>query len=212
MAGRALEHPGARLPRRLPVLRDRISEAIAVLQEDISHGRLPGQGEGYSPYVDAGGEVHALTTWYRDEVLGGLCSHESRSHMEGDLRRYLYCSAFAQLHDRSPKLNEFPAGLLPDHKNVQAGINSNHFSDRFRVQVEDRPASTVTSHIAKDGHYFIHYDPAPCRSLSVREAARLQTFPDNYYFEGNSISSTTKWGMRFHLGSQCRLRRLSPML
>ena len=56
--------------------------------------------------------MHALTTWYRDEVLGGLCSHESRSHMEGDLRRYLYCSAFAQLHDRSPKLNEFPAGLL----------------------------------------------------------------------------------------------------
>ncbi len=118
--------------------------------------------------------------WFHDEAIDGVLQHQSRRHMASDLQRYLFCSVFARYHNQPPKLKDFPVSLLPEHKNVHRGL----FSDRFRVQLRDAPATTVTSHISKDGHYYIHYDPTQCRSLSVREAARLQTFPDNYFFEG----------------------------
>jgi DNA (cytosine-5)-methyltransferase 1 len=119
-----------------------------------------------------------------DARLPVLTAHEARSHMASDLRRYFYAATFAQEIGRSPKLADFPPNLLPDHQNVDEGRNGRMFSDRFRVQLADHVSTTVTSHISKDGHYFIHYDPAQCRSLTVREAARLQTFPDNYFFAG----------------------------
>lgn len=127
---------------------------------------------------------HPVLKSLYDERLSILTLHEARSHMASDLRRYLYAATFAEKTGRSPKLSDFPANLLPNHQNVELGCTGKMFSDRFRVQLAHQVSTTVTSHISKDGHYFIHYDPAQCRSLTVREAARLQTFPDNYFFAG----------------------------
>ena len=131
--------------------------------------------------------VSILKDWYNDCNLDVPLNHEPRSHMASDLWRYLFVSAYGAVHGRSPVIADFPEGLLPAHSNIHLDKKDEpqDFADRFKVQLWDKPSSTVTSHISKDGHYFIHPDSAQCRSLTVREAARLQTFPDNYFFEGN---------------------------
>ena len=122
-----------------------------------------------------------LKQWLLDSDLGVLPNNETRGHMASDLSRYLYAAVYGELVKVSPKASDFPESLAPEHLNW----NSGKFSDRFRVQLWEQPSTTITSHISKDGHYFIHPDPEQCRSLTVREAARLQTFPDNYLFKGN---------------------------
>lgn len=122
--------------------------------------------------------------WYIDARLGTVCNHSTRQHIRADLHRYFFVAAYGRVHGRSPRLTDFPPELLPLHQNVAQALEDRRFNDRFRVQLQGQPSTTVTSHISKDGHYFIHYDPTQCRSLTVREAARLQTFPDNYFFEG----------------------------
>ncbi len=126
--------------------------------------------------------------WYGDPRLNGVCNHETRSHIKEDLWRYCFAACYAEQVGFSPQLRDFPEVLLPRHANVREAISGQKFGDRFRVQLATRPSSTITSHISKDGHYFIHYDPKQYRSLTVREAARLQTFPDNYFFEGTRTS------------------------
>lgn len=122
-----------------------------------------------------------LRAWLEDGRLTRLSLHETRGHMAGDLERYLFAACRAIATGSSPKAADFPDELAPQHDNWKSG----KFNDRFRVQPWDLPSSTVTCHLSKDGHYFIHPDPAQCRSMTVREAARLQTFPDNYHFKGN---------------------------
>ena len=131
-----------------------------------------------------------LKDWLADEKLGGIIQHETRGHMSSDIARYAYVSLFGERFGRSPLISEFPKHLLPNHKNV----NSGKFADRFKSQVSGSPSKTITSHIAKDSHAFIHFDPIQSRGLTVREAARIQTFPENYFFEGNRTQQYVQVG------------------
>lgn len=159
---------------------DRVLKLIVAKLSQLN-AKLP-SGNGF---LEASCQPTFHKEWFYDARLGGVCNHISRSHMKSDLWRYFFAACYAQVHKTSPKLPSFPFSLLPAHDNVaKAKPNEIIFKDRFRVQVKHRPATTVTSHIGKDGHYFIHPDPLQCRSLTVREAARLQTFPDNYFFAG----------------------------
>ena len=131
-----------------------------------------------------------LRKWLEDVSLERLPNNETKAHDPEDLARYLFAAAFADAFGRSPKTLDFPESLAASH----ASWNTGKFSDRFRVQLGDHPSTTVTSHLSKDGHYFIHPDAGQVRSLTVREAARLQTFPDNYFFHGNRTQQYVQVG------------------
>ena len=129
--------------------------------------------------------------WFIDPRMNGyITNHSTRGHIIEDLARYWFASNYRAVEKKSPKATDFPKALWPAHANFTSG----KFADRFRVQGFDSPASTVTSHISKDGHYFIHPDPSQMRSLTVREAARIQTFPDNYHFVGTRTEQYVQVG------------------
>jgi DNA (cytosine-5)-methyltransferase 1 len=164
--------------------------------ESDSRSLAPDQGSKFirlgQPMGPLSEESGRLNEWLSDVRLGGVPDHASRRHMTSDLERYHFAAGFALKEDRSPRLKDLPTNLLPAHKSATAEVAA--FVDRFNVQVWNRPSSTIVSHMAKDGHYFIHPDPDQMRSLTVREAARLQTFPDNYAFEGNQTQKYVQVG------------------
>ncbi len=104
--------------------------------------------------------------------------HQARPNTEQDLE--IYRIAVELWNKKKTRLNY---NHLPDRLKTHRHRNS--FLDRFKVVAGDMEYShTVVAHIARDGHYYIHPDIEQNRSLTPREAARLQTFPDDYFFEG----------------------------
>ncbi|MGA2161287.1 MAG: DNA cytosine methyltransferase [Methanoregula sp.] len=113
----------------------------------------------------------------RNDIIGGIRHHCARMHNERD--REIYRIAIKKWNESGHRLNynELPE-KLKTHRNRHS------FVDRFKVVDNNSVSHAVLAHLAKDGHYFIHPDIEQARSLTVREAARIQSFPDDYLFEG----------------------------
>ena len=108
-----------------------------------------------------------------------LTQHITRPHNQQDLE--IYRIAVTKWQNGSERLDYAD---LPKH--LKTHKNETAFTDRFKVVGAELKAShTMVAHISKDGHYYIHPDLKQNRSISIREAARIQSFPDNYYFEGD---------------------------
>ena len=142
------------------------------------------------PKISAGGgksspsePISKPSQWLKDAYISTnlpLTWHEARPHSEQDLEIYKHAVKLWNTEKRRLHYDD-----LPEHLKSHKGRNS--FVDRFKVVAGDLTAChTVVAHISKDGHHYIHPDIVQNRSLTPREAARIQSFPDDYYFENVS--------------------------
>jgi len=148
------------------------------------------------PPVQAGGQnnqyrrvqMHPYVAQNLRNANDVLTWHIARPHTDRD--REIYRIAIREWTTNNNRLNY---QTLPQE--LRTHKNTKDFTDRFKVVAPNLAyCHTVLAHIAKDGHYYIHPDAGQARSLTVREAARIQSFPDNYFFEGSRTSAFTQIG------------------
>jgi DNA (cytosine-5)-methyltransferase 1 len=168
-----------KLKINIPNLEDFKLESNYLVQDLLKDLPVLKAGEGADRYLKYKTET---TEYLKSKALRNgidvLTQHVARPHREQD--KEIYKIAVQKWEKKQERLNY---NDLPER--LKTHQNRTSFFDRFKVVAADLPYSqTVVAHIAKDGHYYIHPDIKQNRSLSVREAARLQSFPDDYYFEG----------------------------
>lgn len=136
--------------------------------------------EGLNKYI-APTNTYLIESGIRDKEINILTQHETRPHNERD--REIYREAIYAWNEKKERLCY--KELSQRRPELITHKNTDSFRNRFNVIKADEKAShTILAHLAMDGHYYIHPDINQLRSLSIREAARLQSFPDDFYFEG----------------------------
>lgn len=134
---------------------------------------MPGEGEEIRKWEYKGTNNSYVKKIQSEE--GVLYNHVARKHNEADKERYRILSRHKNWQ-------------LKDLQKVRPDLihhDPKHFGNRYTVQESDKPGKTIVAHLYKDGNLFIHPDPEQSRTFTVREAARIQSFPDDFFFEGS---------------------------
>ncbi|WP_273322060.1 DNA cytosine methyltransferase [Vallitalea guaymasensis] len=147
-----------------------------------------GAGTSYKKFIYSGELNRYLEEYKIRKSYDVVTHHNARPHNTRDLKIYKLAVEKWNNEKKRIKYTDLPEGWRT-HKNITS------FLDRFKVVAGDEKYShTIVSHISKDGHHYIHPDIKQNRSMTVREAARIQSFPDNYYFEGPRTSNYIQIG------------------
>ncbi|KGP91259.1 cytosine methyltransferase [Pontibacillus chungwhensis BH030062] len=132
----------------------------------------PGEGKDQIEFYNS--DLNRYTSELRNPDFGYLYNHHARGHNEEDMERYRLMSqnlwTLSELYENAPHLVHAKKRL---------------FNNSYVVQRADKPGRTIIAHLYKDGNQFIHPDPAQARTFTVREAARIQSFPDDFKFMGS---------------------------
>jgi len=128
-------------------------------------------------------KINTYLKQIRDDKMEVIFNHKARKHNKQDMERYHLLSKHNwQLKDL---VNVRPDLVHHDPK---------HFGNRYTVQSYHKPGRTIVAHLYKDGNLFIHPDPSQKRTFTVREAARIQSFPDDFQFVGSRTNQYKQVG------------------
>lgn len=145
----------------------------------------PGQAINMGKYLQEGSKY--LKQFDLRNGVDFYTQHISRPHNSNDLKIYKIAIEKWENENKRLKYTDIPEKLRTQQ-------NTYSFLDRYKVVDGKGISHTVVAHISKDGHYYIHPDIIQCRSISVREAARIQSFPDDFYFEGSRTAAFKQIG------------------
>ena len=132
---------------------------------------LPGEGEKEIQFEYKKNNVFLKRIASKKNVL---MDHIARNHNDKDIERY-----------REMSKNHWTFQELLDNRKDLRHEKQRVFGNSYAVQWWDLPSKTIIAHLYKDGNQFIHPDYKQARTLTVREVARLQSFPDDFVFEGS---------------------------
>lgn len=154
------------------------------LLSDLPH-LIPGQEMHIADYTKKINSYQKITN--SRNGISFTTQHITRNHNERDLE--IYSIALDKWLNKKERLKY---DTLP--KRLQTHIKTGIFLDKYKVVDPLGHSHTVVAHISKDGHYYIYPDLKQIRSISVREAARIQSFPDNFFFEGGRTAAFKQIG------------------